>query len=64
VKQGDTAIILRSALGNAGKRCKLIDALEGAKRYWWVVVYGGTVAEGLIAEADLAPEPGRVACAG
>jgi hypothetical protein len=61
VKQGDTAIILRSALGNAGKRCKLIDLLDGAQRFWWVTVYGGSVVEGLIAEADLAPEPERAA---
>jgi hypothetical protein len=61
VKPGDTAIILRSELGNAGKRCRLIDLLDGAQRFWWVVVIGGTVCEGLIPEADLAPEPVRTA---
>lgn len=61
MKSGDVCVILRSALGNTGKRCKLIDLLDGAQRFWWVTVYGGSVVEGLIAEADLAPEPGRAA---
>lgn len=61
MKAGDTAVILRSELGNAGKRCRLIDLCDGAQRFWWVVVIGGTVCEGLIPEAWLQAEPERAA---
>lgn len=61
LKPFDYAVIKRSVMGNTGKRCQVIDLMDGAERLWWVVVIGGTVAEGLIPEADLAPEPVRVA---